>query len=113
MIYPFTLTPYAIVTLDGFFAKTNKAQGMNHMASKMMHSYQNLHKQLSSCYMKDIPSNMKLVSKRIFSVLPAAAKIVFSNDRYNSLSPKAAEGLRRGCQEKFIVEGINMKRAVN
>ena len=31
MTYPLTLTPYSISTIDGFFAKNNKAKGMNHM----------------------------------------------------------------------------------
>ena len=31
MTYPLTLTPYTMATIDGFFAKPNKAQGMNYL----------------------------------------------------------------------------------
>ena len=31
MTYPLTLTPYSMATIDGFFAKINKAQGMNYL----------------------------------------------------------------------------------
>jgi len=29
--YPLTLTPHSMATINGFFAKTNKAQGMNYL----------------------------------------------------------------------------------
>ena len=34
MTYPLTVTPYYIASVDGFFAKTSKAQGMNYMNEK-------------------------------------------------------------------------------
>ena len=55
------------------------------------------------------------ISQRIFGSLPAAAEIIFSTDSYVDRlhSPKSAERDRRGCDEKFIVEGLNIHRAVD
>lgn len=34
MTYPLILTPYSVATIDGFFAKTSKAKGMNYLIGK-------------------------------------------------------------------------------
>lgn len=34
LTYLLTMTPYSITTTDGFFAKTNKAKGMNYLINK-------------------------------------------------------------------------------
>ena len=39
MAYPLTLTPYSMATIDGFFAKTNKAQGMNYLIKDADNAY--------------------------------------------------------------------------
>ena len=69
----------------------------------------------SSFYMKDVPPIMKTISQRIFGGLPAAAETIFSTDSYVDRlhSPKSAERNRRGCGEKFIVEGLNIHRPVD
>ena len=61
---------------------------------------------------------MKTISQRIFGGLPAAAETnnnYFSTDSYVDRlhSPKSAERNRRGCGEKFIVEGLNIHRPVD
>ena len=69
----------------------------------------------SSFYMKDVPPIMKTVSQRLFGSLPAAAETIFSTDSYvyRLHSPKSAERNRRGCGERFIVEGLNIHRPVD
>ena len=39
MTYPLTLTPYSMATIDGFFAKTNKAQEMNYLIKDAVNAY--------------------------------------------------------------------------
>ena len=58
---------------------------------------------------------MKMISQRIIGSRPAAAENKFSTDSYVDRfhSPKSAERDRRGCGEKFIVEGLNIRRPVD
>ena len=58
---------------------------------------------------------MKIISQRIFGSLPAAADTIFSTDSYVDRlhSPKSAERDWRGCGERFIVEGLNIRRPVD
>jgi len=69
----------------------------------------------SSFYIKDVPPTKKTISQRIFGGLPAAAKTVFSTYSYVARLhlPKSAERDRRGCGERFIVEGLNIRRPVD
>ena len=55
------------------------------------------------------------ISQRIFGSLLAAAETIFSTNSYVDRlhSPKSAERDRRGCGEKFIVEGLNIHRPVD
>ena len=124
MTYPLTLTPYSMATIDGFFAKTNKAQGMNYLIKDAVNAYALLRdpdecalmqEGNSSFYMKDVPPTMKTPSQRIFGSLPAAADTIFSIDPYvdHLHSPKSAERDRRGCGERFVVDGLNIHRPVD
>ena len=65
--------------------------------------------------MKDVPPTMKTISQRIFGSLPAAAETTFSTDSYvdRHYSPKSGDWDRRGCCEKFIVGGPNIRRSVD
>ena len=119
MTYPLTLTPYSISTIDGFFAKNNKAKGMNHMIQDAENAQLPSPSQCaliqdgnSSFYMSDVPRTMKAISERTFKSLPAAVETVFSTDTYidRLYSPKSAERDRRGCGEHFIVSGLNVHR---
>ena len=124
MTYPLTMTPYPLATIDGFFAKTNKAQGMNYLIKDADNACALLldpnecalnQDDNSSFYMKDVSPTMKTISQRIFGSLPAAAEIIFSTDSYVDRlhSPKSAERDRRGCGETFIIEGLNIRRPVD
>ena len=111
--------PYSMATIDGFFAKTIKAQGMNYLIKDVDNACALLpdpnecalmQDGNSSFYMKDVPQTMKTISQGIFGSLPAAADICFSTDSYFDClhSPKSAERDRRGCSERFIVEVLNI-----
>ena len=119
MTYPLTLTPYCISTIDGFFAKTNKAQGMNYMikdADKVDIPSPGQCGLVvdgnATFYMSNVPQTMKAISERIFKSQPTAAETVFSTDTYLDRlnSPKSAERDRRGCGERYIVNGLNVRR---
>ena len=105
MTYHLTLTPYSKATIDGFFAKNNKAQGMSYLIKDAGNAYALLpdpnecsliRDGNSSFYMKDVPPTMKTS---------------FSTDSYVGRlhSPKLAER----CGEWFIVEGLNIRRPVD
>ena len=117
MSYPLSPTPYSIATIDGYFAKTNKARGMNDLIRDIENAklppsteYALIHDGNSSFYMKDVPFTMKSISERIFHSIPEAAEIIFSTDTYvdRYLSPKSAERDRRGCGERYVIDGLNM-----
>ena len=66
--YPLTLTPYSMATIDGFFAKTNKAQGMNYLIKDADNACALLpdpnecaiiQDGNSSFYMKNVPRQLK------------------------------------------------------
>ena len=65
--------------------------------------------------MKSVHPTKKTISQRIFGGLPAAAEIVFSTDSYVARLhlPKSAERDRRGSGERFIVEGLDIRRPVD
>lgn len=118
MTYPLTLTPPSVATIDGFFAKTNKAKGMSYLTGKG-DIYTSIHENCaliqdgnSSFYMSNVPPTMKTISQRIFASLPKSTELIFSTDTYCERleSPKSAERNLRGCGERYIVEGINVRR---
>ena len=124
MIYPITLTSYSMATIDGCFAKTNTAQGMNYLIKDADNACTLLpdpnecaliQDGNSSFYMKFVPPTMKTISQLIFGSLSAAAETMFTTDSYVDRlhSPKSAERDQRGCGEKFIVGGLNIHRIVD
>ena len=119
MSYPLTLTPYSISTIDGFFAKTNKAKAMSYIikdiANEKLPSPSEcalIQDGNASFYMSNVPQNKKSISERIYKSLPSAAETVFSTDTYvqRLQSPKSAERDRRGCGDRFVVNGLNVRR---
>ena len=107
-----------MATINGFFVKTNKLQEMNYLIKdddnacallRGPNDYALIQDGNSSFYVKDVPPTIKTISQRILGSLPAAAERMFSTHSYiNRLhSPKLAERDRRGCDEKFIVEGLH------
>ncbi|CAJ1079900.1 hypothetical protein XNOV1_A042672 [Xyrichtys novacula] len=114
MSYPLTVTPYSISTVDGIFAKNNKAQGMN----LMIKDAENVElPSASQCglvvdgnatfYMSNVPQTVKTISERIIKSQRPEAEMVFSTDTYVDRlhSPKSAE--RDHCGERF---GPRVKR---
>ena len=108
--YPLTLTPYSVATIDGITYVDNACALLPDLNECALIQDGN-----SSFYMTDVPRTMKTISRRIFGCLPGAAETSFSTDSYVDRlhSPKSAERDRRGCDEKFIVEGMNFHRPVD
>ncbi len=120
MTYPLTVTPYAISTTDGYFAKTNKAQCMNAIIKKEddaelpeLADTVLIVDGNASFYMREVPARMAQIAHKILKSLPKCSEIIFSTDSYLPGSIKAAERERRGCGEKLIIKGGQTKRPVD
>lgn len=122
MSYPLSSSPYSTATIDGYFAKTNKGQGINYLIKDIENAKLPPSSECaliqdgnSSFYMKDVPHTMQTISKHIFQSISAAAETVFSTDTYADrlLSPKSAARDRRGCGERFIIDEPNIHRPVD
>ena len=107
MTYPLTLTPYSMATIDGLFAKTNTAQGMNYLIKDAINAYALLpgpnecvlvQDGNSSFCMKDVLPTMKRPSRRIFGSLPAAADAITS--LYFSILPNRSRSTFLWIQER-------------
>ena len=117
MTYPLTVTPCAIATTDGFFAKTNKAAGMNKMISEEddvdlppVETTAVISDGNATFYMKQVPARMGQIAQKILQSVPSGAETIFSIDSYHDDSIKTAERQRRGCGEKFVIQGEQTKR---
>ena len=65
------MTPYSMATVDSFFAKTNKAQGVKYLTK-----LPNMHSSLegnASVHKNDVSPAIKSVSNGIFGTLSAEA----------------------------------------
>ncbi|CAJ1061367.1 hypothetical protein XNOV1_A031607 [Xyrichtys novacula] len=114
MSCPLTVTPYSISTVAGFFAKNNKAQGMNLMIKDAENVELPAASQCGLCHFlheqcaPDSENHFRMYHQN----QPPAAETVFSTDTYVDRlhSPKSAERDRRGCDEQYIVNGLNVPR---
>ncbi len=112
-----TLTPYALATVDGHFAKTNKALCMNKIMSDEEDVYSPPVDETlaivdgnATLYMKEVPVRMGQIADKVLKMLPKAAEVIFSTDSYGDNSIKASERSRRGCGEKLIITGDQTKQ---
>ena len=103
MSYPLTPKPYSIATADGFFAKTNKAKGMELLAKDVDNGplppdNETLVIEDGNAifyYLSQVPGNFKGIAEKIFSIMVRKPFVIFSTDMYHPNSVKAVERLRR------------------
>ena len=115
--YPLTPIPFSLGTADGFLTKTDKASGYHYLTTDAEDAPLPPTKTTlliadgnAMFYMKDVPSNFKQISCKLFDSLPKAYDVLFSTDSYQDNSIKEHERLRRGCGEKLIIKGELTKR---
>ena len=117
LTYPLTPVPYSLATGDGFFAKTDKSKAFHHVSKNVSDATLPPVDETVTIYdgnavfyyLKDVPSNFKLICEKIFSLL-SKGDIIFSTDSYKPDSIKSMERQRRGTSEKLIIKGESTKR---
>ena len=64
-------------------------------------------------FLKELPPNFKSICEKIFDKAIRGYYSVFSTDMYFENSIKSLERIRRGCGEKLIISGPNVKKHVD
>ena len=118
MKYPLTPVPYSLGTANGFLTKTDKARGFHNITKDVDNAA--LPSPATTLiiedgnavfhYMREIPGNFKQTCQKVFDVMVKTSYVVFSTDMYHSNSVKAVERRRRGCGDRFIIQGEMTKR---
>ena len=119
MQYPLTTVPFSIGTADGCLSKTDKSKGLKYLiegadvanppvpnadvlviedGNALFHS------------MKEIPGSFKLISQKLFNMMPKKVDVIFSTDMYKADSVKSMERTRRGHGDKLLIQGENTKK---
>ena len=119
MSYPLTPIPYSIAKAVGFFAKTNKAVGMELIAKDVddepfFPDNETLVTEDGNAifyYLSQVPGNFKGTAEKIFNLMAKNPFVIFSTDMYHPNSVKVVERLRRRSAAKLIVRGENTKEA--
>lgn len=117
--YPLTPVPFSIGTADGSLAKTDKSKGFKYLTEglditaapatdKTVIMIEDGNALFHS--MKEIPSNFKQISEKLFNMIPKKADAIFSTDMYLEDSVKRMERQRRGSSERLLITGENTKK---
>ncbi len=102
----------SIGTADGFPTKTDISKSFKHVTEGTDHAdipkdntlvIEDGNALLHS--MRDIPSNFKRISEKLFNMTPKKTDVIFSSDMYKQGSVNAMERKRCGCGEKHLVKG--------
>ncbi len=118
MTYPLTPVPYSIGTSDGYLAKTDKSKGFTYLTKDREDAVLSdsiptltIEDGNASFYcMREIPGNFRMISQKLFDMMPRNSDVLFSTDMYIENSIKSMERKRRGCGEKLIIKGDSTKK---
>ena len=112
MRFSLTPVPHSLGTADGFFNKTNKAAMLHALLED---SLDDVAYPKDSFFIQDgnalfhaltnLPPTFGDICLQILDQMIAKKNFLFSTDSYHSDSIKAQERLRRGCSQRYIVEG--------
>ena len=99
MKYCLTPVPYSIGTADRYLAVTPKAKGFHHMVKEVNDAtipppdvtLVIVDGNAMFYCMREIPSNFKEISHKVFDIMPKLSDILFSTDMYKENSIKALE----------------------
>lgn len=119
MKYPLTPVPFSIGTADGCFAKTDKSKGLKYLIDGT--DTMNVPPQDKTVLLiedgnalfhsiKEIPSNFRQISEKLFTMTSQKVDVIFSTDMYKENSVKSMERSRRGSSEKLLLQGENTKK---
>lgn len=117
MRYSLAPVPHSLGTPDGFFAKTNKADMLHFL---MEDNTQDVSYPKDALYIQDgmalfyvlanLPQTFGGICLQVLDNMVSKKNFIFSTDCYELDSIKAQERMRRGCSEKFIVDGPATRR---
>lgn len=120
MKFSLTPVPYSLGTSDNFFAKTDKSKGLHYLLRDVDNAQPPMSMSSKTLvvedgnavfyYLKEVPSNFKDISRKIFKLMSGNTDVVFSTDMYKVNSVKASERTRRGTSEKRIIKGVMTKK---
>ena len=96
--FPMTPVPYSLSTADGFFCKTDKPKGLQHLVKGVVDAVEPMVNETLTIYdgnaffymLRDVPSNFQLISQKIFGMMNKHGDAVFSTDTYAPESTKVA-----------------------
>ena len=100
--FPMTPVPYSLSTADGFFCKTDKSKGLQHLVKGVVDAVEPMVNETLTIYdgnaffymLRDVPSNFQLISQKIFGMMNKHSDAVFSTDTYAPESTKVAIWLK-------------------
>ncbi|GFR82523.1 hypothetical protein ElyMa_004100400 [Elysia marginata] len=105
MTYPLNLFPWSSATSDGSLMKTNKAVLLNKLEEAEI-ALTSRHPEISDIHVIDgnallqsligLPDTFGELALKVFTCLPSASVVHFVTDRYDDLSIKDIERVRRG-----------------
>ena len=121
MTYPLTPVPFSLGTADGYMTKNDKSKGFNYLIkgvdSAQIPPYDTTliieDGNALFYYMREVPSNFKEISQKVFDLMGKNCNVIFSTDTYLPKSIKTMERCRRGYGEKLIVQGKLTKKPGN
>ena len=118
MKYQLTPVPSCLGSSDGYLGKTDKSKGMHYLLSDVANSQPPNPSEtlliidgnaVFHCLM-DLPGTFRQICEKIFCMIPKNSDVIFSTDMYSSKSIKTQERIRRGCSERFLISGPNIRR---
>ncbi|GFS05580.1 hypothetical protein ElyMa_004685200 [Elysia marginata] len=105
MTYPLNLFPWSLATSDGSLMKTNKAV-LLHKLEEAKIALTSRHPEISDIHVIEgnallqsllgLPDTFGELALKVFTCLPSASVVHFVTDRYDDLSIKDIERMRRG-----------------
>lgn len=112
MQYPLTPVPHSLGTPDGYFSKTDKSTVLPYLVED---ASEETHYPANTLYIQDgnalfhvltdLPATMGAICLKVLDQMISKRNFVFSTDSYHEDSIKAQERLRRGCSDKFLIDG--------
>ena len=122
MKYPLTPVPFSIGTADGCLAKTDKSKGLKYvtegieltnitLTDKTLLVIEDGNALFHS--MREIPSNFRQISEKLFNMMPQRADVILSTDMYKEDFIKHMERARRGNGERLLIQGETLRNQLN